>query len=77
MSRQVAESPKKYLNSRLGIVNEALKKAYISGKRIMVLVTNEFDFVTELISRESLLPIEYGKEETFFNNETKKSTSTF
>lgn len=31
MSRQVAESPKKYLNSRLGIVNEALKKAYISG----------------------------------------------
>ena len=77
MSRQVAESPKKYLNSRLGIVNEALKKAYISGKRIMVLVTNEFDFVTELISRESLLPIEYGKEETFFNKETKKSTSTF
>ena len=77
MNRQIAESPVKYLNSRLGIVNEALKKAYISGKRILVLITDEFDFVTELISRESILPIEYGKEETFFNKETKKSTTTF
>lgn len=77
MNKQQAESPVKYLNSRLGIVNEALKKAYISGKRIMVLITNEFDFVTELISRESLFSIEYGKEETFFNEETIKKATTF
>lgn len=46
-----------YLRSRLGIVNEAMKKAYLSGKRIFVLVTSEFDFVRTLLLQESILSV--------------------
>lgn len=46
-----------YLRSRLGIVNEAMKKAYLGGKRIFVLVTSEFDFVRTLLLQESILGV--------------------
>lgn len=77
MNKRQTENPVKYLNSRLGIVNEALKKAYISGKRIMVLLTNELDMVHELIERESLISIETSKKESFTNSDTQKTTTTY
>lgn len=46
-----------YLSSRLGIVNEAIKKAYLSGKRIFVIVTSEYDFIRTLLLQESILGI--------------------
>lgn len=46
-----------YLQSRLGIVNEVMKKAYLSGKRIFVLVTSELDFVRTLLLQESILGV--------------------
>lgn len=77
MNKRQAENPVKYLNSRLGIVNEALKKAYISGKRILVLLTDELDLVHELIERESIIRIETRKTESFTNSETQKTTTTY
>lgn len=77
MNKRQAENPVKYLNSRLGIVNEALKKAYISGKRILVLLTDELDLVHELIERESIIRIETSKKESFTNSVTQKTTTTY
>lgn len=58
MNNVVLGSSSKYLASRLGIVNEIMKKAYISGKRIFVLVTDEFEFIYDLLQRESIIPIQ-------------------
>lgn len=55
MRKENSVSAPIYLRSRLGQVNEAMKKAYLSGKRIFVLVTSELDFVKELLSQESVL----------------------
>jgi SpoVK/Ycf46/Vps4 family AAA+-type ATPase len=57
MNNIKVESPLKYLKSRLGIVNEELKKAYISGKRILVLISDDFELVNELLERASIIPV--------------------
>lgn len=49
----------KYLNTRLGRVNEAVKRAYAAGRHIVILVTSEPDFVDELINLKSLFPASY------------------
>ena len=46
----------KYLSTRLGRVNEAIKKAYVAGRRIIILVTSEPDFVDAIIGLHSLFP---------------------
>jgi len=46
----------KYLHTRLGRVNEAVKRAYAAGRHIIILVTSEPDFVDELINMRSLFP---------------------
>ena len=46
----------KYLSTRLGRVNEAIKKAYVAGRRIVILVTSEPDFVDTLIGLNSIFP---------------------
>lgn len=58
MKKFPTESPVRYLASRLGKVNEALKRAYLCGKRIFVVESCDLDFVKELLARESILPIE-------------------
>lgn len=55
--RQASVSAPLYLSSRLGKVNEAMKKAYLCGKRIFVLATSELDFVRTLLLQESILGI--------------------
>ncbi len=46
----------KYLSTRLGRVNEDIKKAYVAGRRIVILVTAEPDFVDSLIALNSIFP---------------------
>lgn len=75
--KAATESPVKYLSSRLGKVNESIKKAYLSGKRIMVILTNELDLVRELIERESIVRIETSKKEDFTDGDRKNATVTY
>lgn len=45
-----------YLKSRLGQTLEKMKVAYLSGKRLIFLVSSETSFVRELIASASILP---------------------
>lgn len=69
------ENPSKYLASRLGAVNESFKKAYMSGKRIIVLITDELDLVADLISRESVIQIRKSSTQEVANSQTKEKTT--
>lgn len=46
----------KYLNSRMGKTLEAIKRAYLSGKRIIFIITTEPGFIVQLVSRGAVLP---------------------
>lgn len=48
-----------YLNSQLGRVIERMKIAKLSGKPIVLLHTNDLDFVSDLIHSESIIPDVY------------------
>ena len=53
----------KYLKSRLGQTLEKMKVAYLSGKHLIFLVSNETSFVRELIESASILPCIKEKKE--------------
>jgi len=59
-------SPDLYLTSRLGRTNEAMKVAYIAGKRIFVLITKDYSIGMDIVKMESILPLivkgEYDQE---------------
>lgn len=71
-----AENPAKYLSSRLGIVNESFKKAYLSGKRIIVLLTDELDLVVRLIALESVIRVRTGRTSEYENPKTREKAVT-
>lgn len=56
-----------YRMSRLGQTNEAMKVAYIAGKRIFILITKDYSIGIDIIRRESILPLIKGE----YDQETK------
>lgn len=47
----------KYHNSRLGKTIEQIKQAYLSDRRICLLVCNEPELIEKIISCDSILPV--------------------
>lgn len=58
-----------YRASRLGKTNEAMKTAYIAGKRIFILVTKDYSIGIDIVKQESILPLVKGE----YDKETKTS----
>lgn len=50
-------NPYFYSVSRLGQTNEAIKIAYMAGKRIFILVTRDYSIGIDIIKQESILPL--------------------
>lgn len=59
----------KYLHSRLGKVIESIKQDYVSGKRIVFLITGEPDVVRGVIESGSILPCRKKEQKDGFVSE--------
>ena len=67
----------KYLDSRLGRTIEQMKVAYLSGKHIIFLVTDEPAFVRELIEYASILPLRMTVKKEGFKNQNEKTNTLY
>ncbi len=63
-----------YRKSQLGQTNEAIKVAYMAGKRIFILVTKDFSIGLDIIRMESVLPL---KKKTYDADSGTSTPSNF